>query len=40
LELLRAELARDLLLCGLANPAEADRSLLVSADVPMAGEWL
>ena len=32
LELLRAELARDLLLCGLANPAEADRSLLVSAD--------
>jgi 4-hydroxymandelate oxidase len=32
LELLRAELARDLLLCGLASPAEVDRSLLVPAD--------
>jgi hypothetical protein len=30
--LLRAELARDLLLCGLASPAEVDRSLLVPAD--------
>jgi 4-hydroxymandelate oxidase len=29
LELLRAELARDLLLCGVASPAEVDRSLLV-----------
>jgi 4-hydroxymandelate oxidase len=31
LELLRDELARDLLLCGLASPAEVDRSLLVPA---------
>lgn len=38
LELLQSELARDLLLCGLANPAEADRSLLAPADMPMAGE--
>jgi 4-hydroxymandelate oxidase len=30
LELLRAELARDLLLCGLVSPAEVDRSLLAS----------
>ncbi|MCD6058903.1 MAG: glycolate oxidase [Thermomicrobiales bacterium] len=29
LELLRAELALDLMLCGLASPAEVDRSLLV-----------
>lgn len=29
LELLRAELARDLLLCGLASPGEVDRSLIV-----------
>jgi 4-hydroxymandelate oxidase len=32
LELLRAELALDLMLCGLARPAEVTRSLLVSAD--------
>ena len=31
LELLRAELAIDLLLCGLASPAEVDRSLIVPA---------
>ena len=31
LELLRAELALDLMLCGLASPAEVDRSLLVPA---------
>ncbi len=39
LELLQAELARDLLLCGLASPAEADRSLVVPAGVPMAEAW-
>ncbi len=32
LELLRAELALDLILCGLASPAEVTRSLLVPAD--------
>ena len=32
LELLRAEIARDLLLCGCASPAEVERSLLVRAD--------
>ncbi len=32
LELLRAELALDLMLCGLSSPAEVDRSLLVPAD--------
>ena len=32
LALLRAELARDLMLCGLASPAAIDRSLLVPAD--------
>ena len=32
LELLRAELALDLMLCGLAIPAEVDRSLLVPSD--------
>jgi 4-hydroxymandelate oxidase len=32
LELLRAELALDLLLCGLANPGEVDRSLLIPSD--------
>ncbi len=32
LELLRAELALDLLLCGVASPATADRSLLVPSD--------
>ena len=32
LDLLRAELALDLMLCGLARPAEVTRSLLVSAD--------
>jgi isopentenyl diphosphate isomerase/L-lactate dehydrogenase-like FMN-dependent dehydrogenase len=31
LEQLRAELARDLLLCGQASPADVDRSLLASA---------
>jgi 4-hydroxymandelate oxidase len=31
LELLRAELALDLMLCGLSSPAEVDRSLLVPA---------
>jgi 4-hydroxymandelate oxidase len=31
LELLRAELARDLMLCGLASPGEIDRSLIVPA---------
>ncbi len=35
LELLRAELALDLLLCGLASPAEVTRSLLVPADTPV-----
>jgi 4-hydroxymandelate oxidase len=37
LELLRAELALDLMLCGLASPAEVDRALLVPAGVPMDG---
>jgi 4-hydroxymandelate oxidase len=32
LELLRAELALDLMLCGLSRPAEVDRSLIVPAD--------
>ena len=32
LELLRAELALDLMLCGLASPAEVTRELLVPAD--------
>ena len=32
LELLRAELARDLLLCGRASPRDVDRSLLVPSD--------
>jgi 4-hydroxymandelate oxidase len=31
LELLHAELGRDLLLCGLGSPAEVDRSLIVPA---------
>jgi hypothetical protein len=31
LELLRAELALDLMLCGLASPAEVTRSLIVPA---------
>ena len=37
LELLRAELALDLMLCGLASPEEVTRELLVPADtlVPM-----
>ena len=34
LELLRAELALDLMLCGLASPAEVDRSLIVAAGRP------
>src|SRR5215211_5193573 len=37
LELLRAELAIDLLLCGLAAPAEVDRSLLVPAGTTVGG---
>jgi 4-hydroxymandelate oxidase len=37
LELLRAELALDLLLCGLANPGEVDRSLLVPSDASHLG---
>jgi isopentenyl diphosphate isomerase/L-lactate dehydrogenase-like FMN-dependent dehydrogenase len=32
LELLRAELTLDLMLCGLASPAEVTRELLVPAD--------
>jgi hypothetical protein len=32
LELLRAELALDLMLCGLASPAAVTRELLVPAD--------
>ncbi len=35
LELLRAELARDLMLCGLAGPAAVDRSLVVPAGAPL-----
>ena len=38
LDLLTTELARDLLLCGLSGPAEADRSLLVREDVPLVWE--
>jgi 4-hydroxymandelate oxidase len=34
LELLRAELARDLLLCGLPSPAEVNRSLLAATKPP------
>jgi 4-hydroxymandelate oxidase len=37
LELLRAELALDLMLCGLASPAEVNRSLIVPARTVMAG---
>jgi 4-hydroxymandelate oxidase len=37
LELLRAELALDLMLCGLASPGEVDRSLLVPADTSLSG---
>ena len=37
LELLRAELALDLMLCGLASPAEVDASLLVPAGTVMGG---
>lgn len=37
LELLRAELARDLMLCGLASPAEIKRELLVPADAKEGG---
>jgi hypothetical protein len=32
LELLRAELALDLRLCGLVSPAKVDRSLVVPSD--------
>jgi 4-hydroxymandelate oxidase len=35
LELLRAELTLDLMLCGLASPEEVDRSLLVPAGTPV-----
>jgi 4-hydroxymandelate oxidase len=35
LELLRAELALDLMLCGLASPEEVTRELLVPADTPV-----
>jgi len=38
LELVRTELARDLLLCGLASPAEVDRSLLVRAGIPIESD--
>ena len=38
LELLRAELALDLMLCGLASPEEVTRSMLVPAGVMVAGE--
>jgi 4-hydroxymandelate oxidase len=37
LELLRAELALDLMLCGLASPAEVDASLIVPAGTVMSG---
>ena len=37
LELLRAELALDLMLCGAAGPTEVDRSLVVPAGAPVAG---
>ena len=37
LELLRAELALDLMLCGVASPAEVDRSLLVLAGMGVNG---
>ena len=47
LELLRAELALDLMLCGLASPGEVDRSLLVPMSAMNCGganapesEWL
>jgi 4-hydroxymandelate oxidase len=36
LELLRAELARDLMLCGLTSPHDADRFLLVPSEAPIA----
>ncbi len=36
LDLLRAELARDLLLCGRASPAAVDRALVVPAHQPLA----
>lgn len=39
LELLRAELTLDLLLCGVASPAEVDRSYVVRAGEPLAEEW-
>jgi 4-hydroxymandelate oxidase len=37
LELLRAEIERDLMLCGCAGPAEVDRSLVVPARAPVPG---
>lgn len=37
LELLRAELALDLMLCGLASPKDVTRALLVPADTPLGG---
>jgi isopentenyl diphosphate isomerase/L-lactate dehydrogenase-like FMN-dependent dehydrogenase len=40
LELPQAELARNLLLCGLVSPTEADRFFVVPVGVPMADERL
>jgi len=37
LELLRAELALDLMFCSLASPAEVDASLIVPAGTVMSG---
>ena len=37
LELLQAEIERDLMLCGSAGPAEVDRSLVVPARAPVPG---
>jgi hypothetical protein len=37
LELLRAELALDLMLCGLASPVEADATLIVPVGKVMGG---
>jgi 4-hydroxymandelate oxidase len=38
LELLRAEMALDLMLCGLASPAELNRDLIVPAGAAVVGE--
>jgi hypothetical protein len=37
LELLRAELALDLMLCGVASPAKVNRSLIVPVGTVMGG---